>query len=125
MNVCHLLGDVITDPILEELKDGRRICKFRLSTSNGKSHPPSRHFIVIWGRDANDEHPKNVHQYLRRGGKVQITGRISESRWQVKDNPTEWRSRTEIIVSNIQFITLGPYNNSQSSQGEVENALAE
>lgn len=106
MNVVHLLGKVITDPTLEETNNGRKICRFRMTTSNGKNHAPTRHYVVIIGRDHVDLHPINVHSILKRGGKVQVTGRVSESRWQSKTTG-EWRSRTEVVASSIEFITVG------------------
>jgi single stranded DNA-binding protein len=119
MNVAHLLGRVVTDPTLEEANSGKKICRFRMTTSNGKNHPPTYHYIVIFGKDTNDKHPSNVHNALKRGGKVQITGRISESRWQAKDT-LEWRSRTEIIATSVEFVTL-----TKPSNGETADAVSE
>lgn len=118
MNSVHLLGRVITDPTLEETNNGRKICRFRLATSNGKNHAPSRHYIVILGKDATDAHPGNVHGILKRGGRVAVSGRISESRWQSKTTG-EWRSRTEIVANNVEFITIGNGSYSITNQEEA------
>jgi single-stranded DNA-binding protein len=104
VNVCHLLGKVITDPKLETATNGRKICRFRLSTSNGKDKLPTKHNIVVWGKNSSDPHPENVCAYAQRGARVQVTGKIYESKWQPK-NSTEWRTRTEVIASSIEFIT--------------------
>lgn len=103
MNVCHLLGRVVTDPILESTLGGRRICRFQLATSNGKDRAPTKHNIVIWGKSPKDDHPANVHKYVQRGARVQVTGKITENRWQPKGS-IEWRVKTEIIASNIEFV---------------------
>lgn len=103
MNVCHLLGRIITEPLLETTRNGRRICRFQLATSNGRDRPPTKHNIVIWGKSAKDEHPVNVHKYVQRGDKVQVTGKVTENRWQPKGS-VEWRTKTEVIASSIEFV---------------------
>ncbi len=122
MNLVVLLGKVLTEPTLESAPQGRRVCRFRLSTSNGKNRQPDYHFIVLWGRDNTDIHPENVARLLRRGSTVQITGRIHESRWRSKETQ-EPRSRTEIIINNIQFINLAPRE--QTTEESNGNALSE
>lgn len=115
MNVAHLLGKVITDPTLEESNSGRKICRFRLSTSNGKNLPITRHFIVILGKDQNDEHPSNVYNLVKRGSKLQVSGRISESTW-ISRNTGVKHSRTEIIATSVEFVAL--YKGEPSEQTE-------
>jgi len=116
MNVVHLLGVVISDPTLEETRTGRKVCRFRLSTANGRNRPANLHYIVILGRDENDIHPGNVAVLLKRGFKTQVTGRISENRWKNRDG--ELRSRTEIMASNIEFIT---WNTSLTTESHEDN----
>lgn len=115
MNTAHLLGRVVTDPTLESTNSGIKICRFRMTTSNGKNHPPNRHYIVVIGRDINDSHPDNIHNYLKRGSRVQVSGRISESRWRNKTTQ-EWASRTEIIATSIEFITIPIVSNSTTEE---------
>ena len=120
MNIVHLLGVVISDPTLEETRTGRKVCRFKLSTSNGKNRPPTQHYIVILGRDQDDAHPNNVYTLLKRGGKAQISGRISDNRWKNRDG--ELRNRTEIIANNVEFVT---WNTPQvSSNYEDSNAIS-
>jgi single stranded DNA-binding protein len=123
MNVVHLLGRVITDPTLEEATNsGKKICRFRMATSNGKTHPPSRHYIVILGRDQSDAHPGNVYNILVRGSKVQVTGRISESRWQNKTTG-QFHSRTEIIATSVEFVTVPSRAVEENSTEEAVSAV--
>ena len=108
MNVVHLLGTVVTEPNLQETNDGRKVCRFRLRTPNGKGkdrqpRSPDYHHLVIWGKGPDDPHPENVHKILKPGRIVAISGRITENRWISKTDNQE-RSRTEIVVANIEFI---------------------
>lgn len=121
MNAVHLLGKVSTDPVLETTSSGRRICRFKMSTSNGRGLQPTRHNIVIWGKSPTDEHPANVHKYVKAGDKVQVTGKIQENRWMPKGS-TEWRSRIEIVCSSIEFIAKSSI---QDNTGETVNAISE
>lgn len=114
MNVVHLLGRVITDPILEQSNSGRKICRFRLSTSNGKNVSPTRHYIVILGKDANDEHPANVHKLVLRGSRVQVSGRISEARW-INKTTNQPHSRLEVIATSVEFVALNKENSENTN----------
>lgn len=127
MNVAHLLGTVVTEPSLQETNDGRKVCRFRLRTPNGKGRdrqprPPDFHYLVIWGKGPDDSHPENVYKIVKPGRVVAATGRITENRWTSRSDGQE-RSRTEIVVSNIEFVNppLGAENN----RSEVADAIVE
>jgi single-strand DNA-binding protein len=110
MNVAHLLGRVVSEPTLEETTSGRKICKFRLATSNGKEKTATYHNIIVLSKNSEDTHPFNIFTILKPGDKIQVTGRINENRWQIK-NSDEYRTRTEIISTNIEFVVI---NNDRS-----------
>jgi single-stranded DNA-binding protein len=103
VNICHLLGKVVANPTLESTSQGNKVCRFRLATYNGKGRIPTKHNIVVLGKSSTDEHPLNVYKFAQRGSKLQVTGFITESRWQPKDS-TEWRAKTEIISTSVEFI---------------------
>lgn len=53
--------------------------------------------VVIWGKQA-----ENCNQYLSKGSKVFIEGKVSTRSWDDKDGKK--RYTTEIIANNIQFL---------------------
>lgn len=108
MNIAFLVGTVVAEPNLQETNDGRKVCRFRLRTPNGKGkdrqpRAPDYHHLVIWGKGPDDPHPENVHKIVKAGRVVAILGRITENRWVSRQDGQE-RFRTEIVVSNIEFI---------------------
>lgn len=126
MNVCHLLGRVITDPVLETTPSGRKICKFKLATANGPDKPATRHNIIILSRGLDDKHPENVANDIRQGARVAITGRISENLWETKTDPPELRSKIEIVCSGIEYISKAPPKPEESENQEKEiDAISE
>jgi single-strand DNA-binding protein len=56
------------------------------------------HNIVAWGKLAEIS-----NQYLKKGNKVYIEGRLSTRNWEGQDGSK--RNRTEIITENIIFLT--------------------
>jgi len=55
------------------------------------------HEIVVWGKLA-----EIVSQYLKKGRKVMVVGRLQTRTWEAQDGSK--RSKTEIVANDINFV---------------------
>jgi len=105
MNKAILIGNLGRDPKFSNGHNGISITKFNVATSErwrdrGTEKLQERtewHRITAFGKLA-----EICEEYLSRGKKVCVEGRIQTSRYE-KDGIT--RYSTEIIASNVQFLS--------------------
>jgi len=104
LNRVTLIGNLGGDPEVRSLRDGNTIVTFSLATSerwkdrtSGEIREQTEwHRIVIF----NPGLAKLAEQYLRKGSKVLVEGKLRTSKWQ--DQNGQDRYTTEIAVT--------PYN---------------
>lgn len=96
MNSVVLVGNLGADPELRQAGD-KSVCNFRIATSeyNDKTE---WHSIVVWGNQA-----ESCGQYLNKGSKVAIHGRLQTRQWEDKEGNT--RYTTEIVAQNVEFLS--------------------
>ncbi len=104
LNRVMIIGRLTRDPELRSLTTGRSVASFSVATgrawtdANGQKQKQSEfHNIVAWAKLA-----EIANQYLRKGSKVYIEGRLQTRDWTAQDGTK--RTRTEIVAEN--FIML-------------------
>ena len=115
INKVELLGRVGTDPEMQYTPNGTAVTKLRLATDRyRKDAEPETdwHNIVIWSATA-----EAVNQYVGKGQRVYIAGRLVQNTWQTEDG--ENRSRTEIHAAEVIFLDGG---NGNGHGGQAEDA---
>src|SRR5437588_12677047 len=117
VNKVILIGNLGKDPEVKYTPAGTAVAKFSLATNerfkdkSGEWQERTEwHNIVAWQRQA-----EIVGEYLKKGSKVYIEGRLQTSSWDDKQSG-EKKYRTEIIVS--EFLMLGD----KSEPGEEDQA---
>lgn len=106
LNKAQLIGNLAADPEVRSLPSGQSVASFRIATSyqwkdtktKKKQESTEFHPVVAWGRLGDV-----VGQYLKKGDKVYIDGRLHNRSWEDKDKVVH--RRTEIIMQNL--IMLG------------------
>lgn len=112
LNKAMIIGNLTRDPEVRTTPGGHTVASFSVATnlvwtdqSGQKQDRPEYHNVVAWRRLA-----EIVGQYLRRGSKVYIEGRLQTRDWVGTDNVK--RYRTEIIAENMIMLdragTTGP-----------------
>jgi single-strand DNA-binding protein len=103
MNRVTLIGYLGADPEVRNTQSGKRVVSMSIATSEAwKDESGERrertewHRIVIW----NDGLGKLAEQYLIKGAKVLVEGKLSTRKWQ--DQQGTDRYTTEVVLS--------PYN---------------
>ena len=103
VNKVILLGNLGRDPEVRYLPSGSAVANFSIATSeaykdkNGNRVEQTEwHNVEVW-----DAQAKLVEQYLKKGSKVYVEGKIKTDTWE--DNGQK-RSAVKIRVNTIQFL---------------------
>ena len=102
MNVVMLTGNLGADPESRQAGD-TTVCNLRVATScrekvDGQWQEKSDwHRVTCFGKTA-----ELAAQYLRKGSKVGIRGRISYRKWS-KDGVDTWS--TDIVADEVEFLS--------------------
>jgi single-strand DNA-binding protein len=99
MNVVTLIGNLSSDVELRELDGGKRVGTFRLAVNRPTEGAEADFFrVTVWERQA-----ELCAQYLAKGRKVGIEGRLRTNRWE--DGDGNKRSSVEIVASRVEFLS--------------------
>ena len=109
LNKVMLIGNITRDPELRTTPTGQSVASFGLATNRSWKDPNSGerksvadfHNIVAWGKLA-----EICGQYLRKGSKVYVEGRIQTRSWQGQDGSKKYT--TEIIMENMIMLDRKP-----------------
>lgn len=105
VNKVILIGNVGSDPELKYTTNGAGVSNFSVATNetwmdkntNERQERTEWHRIVAWGRLA-----EICNQYLRKGSKVYIEGRLQTRSWEGQDG--QKRYTTEIVAQEMQML---------------------
>lgn len=118
LNKVQLIGNLTRDPELRYTPNGTAVCSFGLATNrswktdSGEKHDEAEfHNIVAWNKLA-----ELCSQFLVKGRKVYVEGRLATRTWTAQDGTQ--RNRTEIVISDMILL------DSRRPEGEVESQPA-
>jgi single-strand DNA-binding protein len=103
MNSVHLIGNLTRDPELRSLPSGTSVCKMRLAVNTRRKDGE------LWVDKANyfdvtafAGRAENAAQYLSKGSRVGVTGRLESREWETDGQK---RYGVEIISDQLDFLT--------------------
>ncbi len=118
LNRAQVIGNLTREPELKQTQGGQSVCTFGIATnrswkdaSGQKREEVEFHNIVVWGKLA-----EICGEYLKKGTKVYIDGRLQTRNWEDDANIKHYR--TEIVGDNMIILTPkgggggGSYDNS-------------
>jgi single-strand DNA-binding protein len=123
LNRAMIIGNMVRDPEVRNTPTGRNVASFSVATNrvwtdaNGQKQKLAEfHNIVFWGKLA-----EICGQYLKKGQRVYIEGRLQTREWTGQDGIK--RYRTEIIGENMIMLSsrggsTSDGDNSTPSYGE-------
>lgn len=101
LNRAQLIGNLTRDPEMKQIPGGQVVTTFSIATNftwtdqaGQKQEKPEFHNIVAWRKLA-----EICGQYLKKGSKVFIEGRIQTRNWEAEDGSKKYR--TEIIADSM------------------------
>ncbi|NTU98705.1 single-stranded DNA-binding protein [Candidatus Falkowbacteria bacterium] len=122
LNKAMIIGNITRDPEVRNTPGGQMVATFSIATnqvwndqSGQKQERVEYHNIVVWRRLA-----EICSQYLRKGSKVYVEGRLQTREWSGQDGVK--RYRTEIIGENL--IMLDRAGNSGGNSQPINNGFS-
>jgi len=104
LNKVMLIGNLGCDPEMRYTPSGRAVTSFSLAssrswmTSNGERREATEWFnVVAWGNLA-----EICNQYLQKGSKVYVEGRLQTRRWENAEGQPCYR--TEVVANEMIFL---------------------
>ena len=132
-----IIGNLTRDPELRTTNSGQSVTSFGVATnrvwtdqSGQKQEKAEFHNVVAWGKLA-----EICNQYLGKGRRVFIEGRLQTRDWEGQDGVK--RTRTEVIAENMIMLDRSPGQGGQAGnynrqpaqqpapQAQSEPAMAE
>jgi single-strand DNA-binding protein len=120
-----ILGNLTRDPELRYTPSGQAVSSASVATNrswvdaNGeKKDAVEYHDVVIWGKMA-----ELVTQYLTKGRKVLIIGRLQTRSWEAQDGSK--RQKTEIVATDINFVDRPKEGTSKDSDKKMDDIMVE
>lgn len=106
VNKVILVGNLGKDPEIKYTPSGTAVAKFSLATNEGYKDKAGQwqertewHNIVAWQRLA-----EIVGEYVKKGSKVYIEGRLQTSSWDDKETGQK-KYRTEIVANDLVLLS--------------------
>ncbi len=104
VNLAIVMGNLTRDPELRYTPNGQAVASMTVATNRSWSDPNGEkkddvefHDVVVWGKLA-----ELCSQYLTKGRKVHIMGRLQTRSWEAQDGSK--RQKTEIIANDVVFV---------------------
>jgi len=104
LNKAMLIGNLTRDPEMRYTPQGAAVCTFGVATnrswtteSGEKKEDAEFHNIVAWNKLA-----EICSQFLKKGRKVYVEGRLSTRSWQGQDGTQ--KQRTEVVINDMVIL---------------------
>ncbi len=122
LNKMLLIGNVGSDPEMRYLPNGNPVTTFsiatnrRYTTSDGERREETEWFRVsAWGRLA-----EQVNQYVTKGKRVYVEGRLKSSPWIGNDGQA--RAGNDITANQVLFLDRAGAPDAESGKSEKSEA---
>jgi single-strand DNA-binding protein len=108
LNKCMIIGNLGRDPEMRYTPSGQAVTQFTVAVNRnykdaqGERQEETEWFrVVAWGQQA-----EFAAEYLRKGAKVYVEGRIQTRQWEGQDG--QKRYTTELVANTIQNLERRP-----------------
>jgi single-strand DNA-binding protein len=118
INQVILMGNLTRDPELRTTPSGQSVCSFSIAVNrswqdqSGQTQEAVDYFdITAWGKLG-----ELVNQYLSKGRKCLIQGRLSQRSW---EQDGQKRSKVEVVANDVTFLD-GPSGGSGGASAPAQ-----
>lgn len=125
LNKALVIGRLTRDPEMRTTPQGVNVTSFSVATNyvynspaGGKVEQVEYHNIVAWRKLG-----EIAHQYLKKGSRVYVEGRIQTRSWQGNDG--QKRNRTEIVLENMIMLDSKGTGAPAAEKDEFTSSLEE
>ena len=122
-----IIGNCGNDPELKYMPNGNSVANFNVATSESwKDKQGQQQDRTEWHRcTAYRKLAEIIGEYVRKGSKIQIVGKLQTHEWQDKDG--QKRYTTEVVIHEMQMLDGKPQDNSylgdQSRAAQQQQAV--
>ncbi len=120
LNRAEIIGNVTRDIESRVTPNGQAVASFSVATNRrwkdkeGNSQEATEfHNVVAWGKLA-----ELMAQYVHKGAKIYIQGRLQTRQWEGQDGGK--RNRTEIVMEDFVFLTPKSASSKSSAPSSSE-----
>lgn len=113
LNKVMLIGNLGRDPEMRYVPSGSPVTNFSVAVNRNTRNPEGQvqeetewFYVTAW-----DKLAENANQYLSKGKKVYVEGRLRTRSWD-DPNTGEKKYRTEVVASDIHFLDSRPQDQS-------------
>jgi single-strand DNA-binding protein len=127
-NQVIIMGNLTRDPELRTIPSGQSVCSFSIAVNrswtgqDGQTQESTDFFdVVAWAKLG-----ELVNQYLRKGRKCLVVGRLQTRSWEAQDGSK--RKSTEIVATDVTFLDGGTgagFSGNDSSEGAASDDSAD
>lgn len=118
INRVIISGNLTRDPELRSTQSGMDVMSFGVAVNDRRRNPQTNEWedypnfvdCTIFGNRA-----RSLHQYLSKGTKVAIEGKLRWSQW---ERDGQKRSKLEVIVDELEFMSSRNGGGAQSCGGD-------
>lgn len=117
LNKCMVIGNLGRDPEMRYTPSGQAVTQFTVAVNRnykdqqGERQEETEWFrVVAWGQQA-----EFAAEYLRKGAKVYVEGRIQTRQWEGQDG--QKRYTTELVANTIQNLERRPRDDAGPDAG--------
>jgi len=108
LNKAMIIGNLGRDPEMRYTPGGQAVTQFTVAVNrsykgqNGEWQEETEWFrVVVWGQQA-----ERAAEYLRKGNKVYVEGRLQTRQWEDKDG--QKRYTTELVANQVTNLERRP-----------------
>lgn len=103
MNKLHIIGNLTKDPETRTTQSGSTVCSFTVAVNRRRSQNSNQPEADFFRCNAWNQLGDNCQQYLAKGRKVAVVGRVSVSTYQGSDGTT--RASLDVMAEDVEFLT--------------------
>ncbi len=126
LNRATIIGNITRDPELRYTPNGQAVTSFSVATNRRWKNPGSGemqeateyHDVVAWGKAA-----EFVSNYLKKGNKIYVDGRLQTRSWETPDGVKQ--RRTEIVAENFVPLTPKGSGGTDASFDSIDDLVAD
>ena len=123
INVVTISGNLVRDIELRVTQGGTSIATFTVAVNDRKKDQQSGQWVdvpnyipcVMFGKRA-----ETIGNFVSKGSKVSILGKLRWSQWQDKSGQN--RSKIEVVVDDIEFMSRQSQGDGQQGQHQAQTA---
>ena len=101
MNVVTLIGNLASDVELRDVGDDRQVANFLLAVNRPGKDEADFVRVSAWNKQA-----ELCANYLAKGRKVGVDGRLRSSSWE--DTDGNKRNAIEVVANRVEFLSPPP-----------------